>query len=418
MPAFSRYLLISILQLTLALSQTVHAENLLSLKEAERLLLEANTDIALSRSATAGAKAGIDQAAARPNPVLSYSVNSINPGTAGRNSYWNKNIDNILRLDQPIERGSKRDIRIKAAEQGVVAAQADEADIERLGRIALAYAYVDLMAAQEKTLATRESAEMAARSLKAAELRFKAGDISGADLARIRTDIGRAQNEALAADLELNQARIALAGLLGNKVSHRQLVVAPEWPGDMQSFDSTNYRQVDDRPDVIAARQRLEQANSMKDLAYAQRSRDISIGLQYEHYPPDAGRTYGLSIAFPLLLGNDYRGDIARSEADRTAAEIQLQRTRINAAMEVARLEAEFEAQQSRYQRLKDEMLPAAEKAAQAAELAYRNGASSLTDFLDAARSLRSARQEAIQARAEAAKVWHARRLALPGRTQ
>ena len=80
------------------------------------------------------------------------------------------------------------------------------------------------------------------------------------------------------------------------------------------------------------------------DIARAQRTRDVSVGVQYEHFPPDARNTYGISVSIPLFLGNDYRGDIARSEAEHTAAEQQLAATQAYASSEQARLRAEYAA--------------------------------------------------------------------------
>ncbi|MCK6386212.1 MAG: TolC family protein, partial [Zoogloea sp.] len=153
-------------------------------------------------------------------------------------------------------------------------------------------------------------------------------------------------------------------------------------------------------------------AAALRELARAQRTRDVSVGVQYEHFPPDARNTYGVSISVPLFLGNDYRGDIARSEADYSAAEQQLLATRAAVGNEQARLQAELDAARARHQRLRDVVLPAAEKAARGADLAIQKGAMSLTDYLDTQRSLRSARIEAILARADLARAGLLLRLA------
>ena len=55
----------------------------LSLQDAEKRLLDANPTILQARAAVAGARAGIDIAGARPNPVLTAAVTSINPARNG-----------------------------------------------------------------------------------------------------------------------------------------------------------------------------------------------------------------------------------------------------------------------------------------------------------------------------------------------
>ena len=141
------------------------------------------------------------------------------------------------------------------------------------------------------------------------------------------------------------------------------------------------------------------------------------MGIQYEHAGANANNnysttSYGLSVSVPLFINYDYRGEIARSEADYTAAEQQFLATRAAVTNEQARLQAEVDASRTRHERLRDVVLPAAEKAARGADVAIQKGAMSLTDYLDTQRSLRSARIEATLARAELARASLLQRLA------
>lgn len=381
----------------------------LSLQDAERRLLDANPSILQARAAVAGARAGIDIAGARPNPVVTAAVNSINPARRGSGGYWDRPVDNVLRVDQMIERGDKRDLRLAAADRNLAATGFDLDNTIRLTRIELAGAWVDLRAAREVRRIADENAALARRAADAAELRGKAGDLAGVDVARFAADAARVANDAVQAELALSRARIALARLLGNRVPAGTLQTTDDWPGD----EAVAPAQTDaERVDILAARQRVAQASALRELARAQRTRDVSVGVQYEHYPPDGRNTYGVSISVPLFLGYDYRGDIARSEADFTAAEQQLDATRQSVASEQARLQAELAAARSRHARLRDVVLPAAERAGRGADVAIQKGGMSLTDYLDTQRNLRAARIEAVQARADVARAALMLRLA------
>lgn len=383
-------------------------ESRLSLAEAEKRLLEANPAILQARAAVSGAKAGIDMAGARPNPTLTASVSSINP-SRNNGAAWDRPMDSVLRVDQLLERGDKRDLRLRAADRNLSATGADLNNTIRLARMALANAWLDLRATQEIRLIAADNARLAARAADAAAIRGKAGDLAGVDVARFAADAARVANDALAAELDQSRARIALALLLGNRPPPDSLQTDDAWPDTDLPPPPTDSTQ---RPDLLAARQRVEQANALRELARAQRSRDVSVGVQYEHYPPDARNTYGVSVTIPLFLGNDYRGDIARSEADYTAAEQQLLATQAYVSSEQARLRAEYAARQSRYQRIRDVVLPAAERAGRGADVAIQQGGMSLTDYLDTQRNLRAARIEAIQARADVARAALMLRLA------
>lgn len=388
----------------------------LNLADADKLLLEANPDIMQARAALAGAKAGIDIAGARPNPQLTVGVTSVDPGAKGSGGNWKRPTDNVLRIDQLVERGAKRSLRLRAADNNLSATQADLDNTIRLARIDLANAWLDLRAAREIRRIADENAALARRAADAAELRGKAGDLAGVDVARFAADAARVANDAVQANLDLSRARVALALLLGNRVAPATLDTTDEWPG-AEAVPAPTPSSAGERADVVAARQRVEQANALRDLARSQRTRDVSIGVQYEHTPANLNNAvpesaYGISVSIPLFLGYDYRGDIAKSEADYTAAEQQFVAAQAIVNSEQARLRAEYAASASRFARIRDVVLPAAERAGRGADVAIQKGGMSLTDYLDTQRNLRAARIEAIQARADLARAAVGLRLA------
>ena len=152
----------------------------LSLSGADALLLEANPAILQARAALAGARAGIDMAGARPNPTLSASVTSINPARNSAGGYWDRPMDSVLRVDQTLERGDKRELRLRAADRNLAATGADLDNTIRLARMALANAWLNLRAAQEIRQIAAENARLAARAAEAAEIRGKAHRQRGA----------------------------------------------------------------------------------------------------------------------------------------------------------------------------------------------------------------------------------------------
>ena len=312
----------------------------LELAAAERILLDANPAIQQARAAQAAARAGIDMAGARPNPQLTLGSTSTDPGRAGSRGFWNSWTDNTVRVDQLFERGNKRDLRLAAADLNLSASGADLANTIRLARIDLANAWLDLRVAREIRRIANENAALAQRAADAAEVRGKAGDLAGVDVARFRADAARVANDALQAELAHARARIALAQLLGNRLPSAQLDTSDDWPTAAPSPAGDT----GERPDLLAARQRTQQASALRELARAQRTRDVSVGIQYEHAGANANNSYsttsyGLSVSVPLFINYDYRGEIARSEADYTAAEQQFLATRAAVTNEQARLD-------------------------------------------------------------------------------
>jgi hypothetical protein len=249
----------------------------------------------------------------------------------------------------------------------------------------------ELQLAQEKSLILRDTAGLFARSMDAAEKRLAAGDIAGADLARMRVDALRAANEARMAEAERAQA--ALAYLIGAERSSRQLQASDRFPepGVIAALDPGL---IDARPDVRAAEARVKAAESARELARSLRTRDVSVGVQFEHFPSGpndgASNSYGFGVSIPLFLRHSYEGELRRAEVDLGATRDNLERVRALARGEMERAWSELQSASERVTRYDSGLLQEARRAAEAAEFAYRNGALGIMDLLDARRTLRA----------------------------
>ncbi|GAC1624647.1 MAG: TolC family protein [Nevskia sp.] len=392
----------------LAASAVVHADGEgcsaeLGLAQVEARVEHDNLDVRLARQAIDGARADVTTAGERPNPVLSLNSSSydlrrgLGPGDA-----LHKQSDTILRLDQPIERGGKRGLRVDAARAGLLAAQADYAEQRRESLQAVRTAFYALLRAQHKLEIEREIDELQQQTLAAAERRRNAGDLSASDLARLRVEALKAANDRQRAEAEQRAARAALAVLIGCAADSPFAMAAGTLPAPVAVIAQPG--DAAPRPDVAAAEARAAQARSAFDLAKAQRVRDVSIGLQVEHYPngvptPGDGQLLaGIGISLPLFLFNRYDGEIARAAADAEASRTQLARARAVAEADRAAAQETLAAAAAVVQRYRDAILPQAQVAAEAVEYAYAHGATPLLDLLDARRTLRNTRIEQADA--------------------
>lgn len=373
----------------------------LTLADVARLVAERNRSLLVARRATATAEAGVDIAAARPNPTVSLNTSGINARRPTANS---GSLDTVLRIDQPFERGNKRDLRLAVADRQLAASRADETDALRQQQALARQAYFDLKAAEERERLSQESAALAQKVLAKAELRLKAGDLSGADVARIRTDTLKAEGDAAQARIDRQRARLVLAQLLALDGEAFRLATTGPWP-DLSPLPAAA-GDVEKRPDVIAARHRLESAEQAIQLARSQQVRDVTIGAQIERDKQEHGTNLvGVGISIPLFTGYDYRGEIRQAYVARDMASDDLERLRANADAELAQTSFEAERLSERARGLRDEALPAARKAAAAVQLAFDHGAASALDVIDARRSLYAIESDTTNALADAAKA-------------
>jgi cobalt-zinc-cadmium efflux system outer membrane protein len=119
----------------------------------------------------------------------------------------------------------------------------------------------------------------------------------------------------------------------------------------------------------------------------------------------------GIALQIPLFVRYYYKGEILAAEANLDSANDNLNKTCAAALSEIQRARFTLQSAAERVRRNHDELLPAAEKSAKAAEFAYLNGAASVMDVLDARRTLRSIRIDALTSLVDYSKavaLWRA----------
>ena len=378
-----------------------HAQNSLenlTLKNAEALWLEKNHDLQIAKNQLEMAKADTLSAAQRPNPQLSYNMNNV--GTGRDHRYLNGS-DHVVRLDQTFERGDKRDLRMKSADYRLNASQEDLNSITRQSRTLLYQLYYQLLLAQEKLRITEESADLYVKTFEVAQLRFKAGDISAAELSRINLDKLRLDNDVFQARNNLKQAQIDLGIYIGEELNAPSLKASDTWPHITPNL----YRKpmnVENRADIKAAKLRLSAAETNRELAMALKKRDITIGAQIEHNSLDLeSNTVGIGVSIPLMTGYAYEGEIARAESEYQSAFLELEHAHAYAISEINKARGDLKTAEARVAHYDDNLLKEADKVLQSAEFAYKQGAQSVMDLLDARRTYKATLIESTAARAD-----------------
>ncbi len=380
--------------------------------EAENVALKHNAQIQNARAALDGAQADLITAGARPNAVMSVNASGVDKTQYQYGTRLNA-LDTIVRIDQPFERGNKRDLRLAKATDLGQATVWDMHDTIRQERFRVASAWLDLRVAEQRYQIAESNMAHADLVLEKARLRFKTGDLSGADLGRIESDHARLQAETQSAQRDRVRASALLANLLGAEMQRERMATRGEWPAVMshQEAEKLTGSLAERRPDVQAARARLSAAKQAVELARAQRTRDFSVGLQYERNNPTVVNSVGAGIAIPLFTGNDFEGDIRRSMAEMTQAEIAMLQTERTARSESLLYLQELDQANARLRSLQDQALQSAKRTDKAADIAYARGAMSTFEYLEAKRALRLAEIDAVTARADAAKAASAIRI-------
>jgi cobalt-zinc-cadmium efflux system outer membrane protein len=220
--------------------------------------------------------------------------------------------------------------------------------------------------------------------------RFKAGDLAKIDLARIELQRVQYESEIETAIVNLRQQKIQLLLLLDDRTPVDQFDVAGFFDLGPELQPLADYHQIalDNRPDLRAAIETIQQSQTNHKLAISNGSTDPTFGAWYTYNSstnnPNGPQTLGLNVSIPLRIFDKNQGekkrtliDIDRSQQAAEAAKAQVF-SDVDNAYELVRsniaLVKPYKAQyldQSLYVR-------------DTVTFAYEHGGASLMDFLNA----------------------------------
>jgi cobalt-zinc-cadmium efflux system outer membrane protein len=223
-----------------------------------------------------------------------------------------------------------------------------------------------------------------------AEVRYKAGDISEGDYLKIKIQLLQFQTDVSSARLAKVQALVSLRQLLGYEAVPADYDVAGELTyaplkGRQEDMQALALRE---RPDLRAAEQGVTAAQSQVLLAQANGKQDVSTTYDYSHVSGASSASFFLGIPLPIFDRN--QGEIARTKFAFTQAQQTQQSVSDTVMTDVANAYEAVKSNDEVVQLYTSGYLKQAQDSRDIAEYAYKKGAASLLDFLDAERSYRA----------------------------
>ena len=367
--------------------------------DAVERLVRCNPEVLLSNTAIAGARAERQIAGQIPNPQASFGAGSINPQRGIKGSNQDYQVDWLMRIDQLIERGGKRGLRIARAESGLLASRWQAAEARRTGLLALSHAWSELWTNQQREALLESALRDFQRIEQVSRIRLDAGDIAQADYSRVVIDLQRIENDRAQAQSDRIRAQQLLGFVLGLSTPPADLALFGPWPALQSGFPDADPLGL--RPEIAAAQAQLDQANTARELARRLATRDVSVGFQADRYPAPAGdgNTFGLYFSVPLFTWHRFEGEIARADTEVTAAQINVQRLSQQANAQQAVLLQDRDIALNRWRRLRENALPLGDRLSASIRLAYEQRAISLLDMLDSLRVYRLLQADTLEAR-------------------
>lgn len=347
------------------------------------------------------------------NPIATYQVE--NAPFPGRDALQGIDREVSTFATIPLEPLFQRWPRVRAANADVRAAQAELDLARRAVSLDAARAFYRVALGQAAVDGATDVRDRLAELAEYTRARVKEGVTSEGDQIRVQVELDRAEAELALAQVDLARARgelapylgaitLADAGSTGTLADIRVAVdtTGAEFAGAGRSAAGAvaplaTYvaRARESRPDLLAARARVAAAKAEAGYQRTLSVRQLGATVGSKRIGGVSTMIAGISVPIPLFDQN--RGEVQRASAEQSAAEQELAwrerqvTAQVAAAHEAVRLVA------GRRGRLSDSLIARAEESRRIALAAYREGATSLLQVLDASRTLADVRLAAYR---------------------
>jgi outer membrane protein, heavy metal efflux system len=364
----------------------------ITLDQAVQLALEHNHNLLAARTTIQQSKAEEITANLRPNPVLlgdALYIPFFQPSEFS-SSYLDNSAEFDLGVSYLFERGKKRQHRLRAAEDQTAVTRSQVADDERGLTFQVASQFIAAQLAESALALAQQDLKSFQNTVNISEERYRTGDISEDDLLKIKLQMLQFQTDASQASLAKVQALSDLRQLLGYESVPATYDVAGSLEyqpvhGNLEDFQA---KALAARPDLRAAQQGITSAQSQYELAKAQGKQDVTGQMMYTHTAAiNSASMYG-QIQIPIFDRN--QGEIARARYAITQAQQQEQATADQVLTDVRDAFENVQSNNQVIQLYQSGYLDEAKQDLDISQYAYRRGAASLLDFLDAERSYRT----------------------------
>ena len=364
----------------------------ITLDDAIQMALAHNHTLLAERTTIQQNEAQETTANLRPNPVLLGDAQFLPVFNADQ--FDSNYVDNLAQFDIGVsylfERGKKRQHRLAAAKDATAVTRSTVADNERTLTFQVATLFTNAQLAESTLDLAQQDLKSFQNSVDISKERYRAGDISEDDYLKIKLQLLQFQSDASQAQLARLQALSDLRQLLGRESVPLDYDVAG--PFDYQPLNAKvedlEMKALATRPDLRAAQQGVTAANSQYELAKANGKRDVTGQINYTHVAALSSVSLFGQVQIPIFDRN--QGEIARTKFVITQAQ---EAEKAASDQVITDVEDAYDGLQSNdqiVQLYRSGYLDDAQQDRDISEYAYKRGAASLLDFLDAERSYRA----------------------------
>lgn len=288
------------------------------------------------------------------------------------------------------ERRHKRELRLESAKKGTMIAEFSHADLERTLIFNLRSAFVSVLQTKAVLQLAKDNLAYWDHVLDIGRTRFNAGDIAQIDLDRLELQRAQYETDLQTAVENLENAKIQLLTLLNDRTPISQFdATGPfDFVDRLPPQDEIRKIALDTRPDLKAAVEAVDKAQTDHKLAITNGSTDPTFSAWYTHNSsnnnPFGINTLGLSVSFPLRIFDRNQGEKLRTQLDVTRNVRLRDAAEARVLSDVDSSYATLESNLTLLRPYKAKYLQQATRVRDTIFFSYQNGGTSLLDFLSA----------------------------------
>ena len=365
---------------------------LITLDQAIQMALEHNHNLLAARTTIQENEAEEITANLRPDPVLlgdSQFLPIFQPSNFSADY-----MDNTAQFDVGVsylfERGKKRQHRLQAAKDQTAVTRWQVADNERTLTFSVATDFINVELAESTLELANQDLKSFQETVDITEARYKAGNIGLDDFLKMKLQLLQFQMDVAQAKLARVQGLSDLRQLLGYELvsADYDLAASFDYQPMKGGLEDMQAAALKSRPDLQAAQQGIAAANSAFSLQKAIGKRDVTGQINYTHlgYLNDIS-LFG-SMQLPIFDRN--QGEIKRAGIAITQAQEQQLYANGQVLTDVRDAYEGWQANNEVVGLYRSGYLDDAQQSRDITDYAYKRGAVSLLDFLDAERSFRA----------------------------
>lgn len=389
--------------LVLLAVQTGIAQENLSWDQVKSRFEAANPSLKADAFGVDEMKAAETTAFLRPNPQFTLSQDGTQ--LAPNNGVWQPMLGTFVvpTISYLHERDHKRELRLQSAKEGTRIAASDHEDLMRNLEFNLRQAFVQTLQSKAVLELAKSDLDYYDKIIDIARSRYAAGDIAQIDLDRIELLRVQYEVEMQSAIVNLRTAKIQLLQLLDDRTPVEKFdVTGPfDFSDALQSLD--DYRQIalDARPDLQAALQTAQQAETNHKLAIANGSTDPTFSGWYtwnsSNNNPNALQTLGGSLSVPLRIFDRNQGEKQRTLIDISRSQQLTEAARAQVFSDVDSAYSQVQGSIALLKPYKAQYRDQATRVRDTVTYSYQHGGASLMDFLNAQSDYRTVQLAYLQ---------------------